>query len=175
LARRSETPVPAGVADRIHSAALHLLRRLRRQDEAMGITAARASALSVAVFAGPVTLGRLAQAEQVSAPTMTRLIVGMEEEGLVKREADPADRRVVWIRPTAKGTRLLTEGRRRRVEALTRDLAALDPVSLSVLAQAAEILDGVARAADIHAAASSRPASENPRTGGGRRGRRRFV
>ena len=127
----------------------------------MGITAARASALSVAVFAGPVTLGRLAQAEQVSAPTMTRLIVGMEEEGLVKREPDPKDRRVVWIRPTAKGTRILTEGRRRRVAALTRELAALDAAGLQTLARAAVILEGVVR-------------GQPTRTGPIRRGRRRF-
>jgi len=128
----------------------------------MGISAARASALSVAVFAGPVTLGRLAAAEQVSAPTMTRLIVGMEEEGLVKREVDPADRRVVWIQPTPKGTRILTEGRRRRVNALARDLASLDDDSLKVLANAATILENLSRPQPHHAP-------------GARAGRRRFV
>ena len=90
----------------------------------MGLTAARASALSVLVFGGrPVTLGALAQAEQVSAPTITRLIVGMERDGLVRREADAADGRVVWLHATAKGARLLHAGRRRRVAALEADLA----------------------------------------------------
>src|SRR6266849_9041139 len=98
-------------ADRLHSAAIHLLRRLRRQDDAMGLTPARASALSIMVFGGPVTLGQLAAAEQVSAPTTTRLIIGMERDGLVRREDDPNDGRVVWLHPTAKGTRLLHEGR----------------------------------------------------------------
>ena len=60
--------VNRSVADRLHSAAIRLLRRLRREDDAMGLTAARASALSVLVFGGrPITLGALAQAEQVSA------------------------------------------------------------------------------------------------------------
>src|ERR1700681_1505433 len=108
------SPVNRSVADRLHSAAIHLLRRLRRQDVAMGLTAARASALSILVFGGgPVTLGQLAAAEQVSAPTVTRLIAGMERDGLLRRDNDPHDGRVVWIRPTAKGTRLLHEGRRR--------------------------------------------------------------
>ena len=120
--------VNRSVADRLHSAAIHLLRRLRREDEAMGLTAARASALSVLVFGGrPVTLGALAQAEQVSAPTITRLIVGMERDGLVRREADAADGRVVWLHATAKGARLLHAGRRRRVAALEADLAACRP------------------------------------------------
>src|SRR3954468_16961469 len=92
------------IADRVHSAAIHLLRRLRRQDDAMGLTPARASALSIMVFGGRVTIGQLAQAEQVSAPTMTRLIVGMERDGLVRREDDPADGRVVWLQATPKGT-----------------------------------------------------------------------
>jgi DNA-binding MarR family transcriptional regulator len=163
---------PLAVADRLHSAALHLLRRLRRHDEAMGITAARASALSVAVFAGPVTLGRLAKAEQVSAPTITRLVVAMEEEGLLKREPDPSDRRVVWIRPTAKGTRLLTEGRTRRVEAFARELSSLDQDSREVLARAAEILEQLGRSeSTLQQTAVTIGATPSP----ARRGRRRHI
>jgi DNA-binding MarR family transcriptional regulator len=150
----------------MHSAALHLLRRLRKHDEAMGITAARASALSVAVFAGPVTLGKLATAEQVSAPTITRLVVAMEQEGLLKREPDPEDRRVVWIRATPKGARLLTEGRKRRVEAFAKDLATLDTDSLTVLSRAAEILEQVGRAPAIAPVTEAATA---------RRGRRRHL
>src|SRR5436189_5059793 len=89
-------PVNLTVADRLHSAAIRLLRRLRREDEAMGLTPARASALSIMVFGGPVTMGSLAKAEQVTAPTATRLVVGMERDGLVRREDDEQDGRVVW-------------------------------------------------------------------------------
>lgn len=163
---------PLTIADRMHSAAVHLLRRLRTHDEAMGITAARASALSVAVFAGPVTLGRLAKAEQVSAPTITRLVVAMEEEGLLTREADHKDRRVVWIRPTAKGARLLTDGRRRRVEAFARELVTLDRQALGVLGRAAEIMEHLGRA---HSAPSESRASANKPRARARRGRRRHI
>jgi len=136
--------VNRSVADRLHSAAIRLLRRLRREDEAMGLTAARASALSVLVFGGrPITLGALAQAEQVSAPTITRLIVGMERDGLVRREADPTDGRVVWLHATAKGGRLLHAGRRRRVAALEADLAGLPPAEREALAAATGILERV--------------------------------
>jgi DNA-binding MarR family transcriptional regulator len=130
-----------GVATRLHSAAIHLLRRLRRQDAAMGLSPARASALSVMVFGGPVTLGSLARAEQVSAPTVTRLIVGMERDGLVRRAPDQRDRRVVWLHATARGTRLLHEGRERRVAALAEDLAALTAAERATLAAAADILE----------------------------------
>src|SRR5476649_246632 len=141
--------VNRSVADRLDSAAIHLLRRLRREDKAMGLTAARASALSVLVFGGrAVTLGALAQAEQVSAPTITRLIVGMERDGLVRREPDPKDGRVVWLHATAKGARLLHAGRRRRVAALEADLATLAPAERQTLAAAAGILDRVLRRPD---------------------------
>src|SRR5438046_9815051 len=91
-------PVNLTVADRLHSAAIHLLRRLRRQDDALGLTPARASALSIMVFGGPVTLGQLAPAEQVSAPTTTRLVIGMERDGLVRRQEEPDDAGGVWRR-----------------------------------------------------------------------------
>ncbi len=129
----------------MHSAAIHLLRKLRKQDEAIGLTAARMSALSVVVFGGPVTIGRLAEAEQVSGPTITRLLAGMERDGLLRRARDTEDRRVVWIRATPRGTRLLQEGRRRRVTALAEELAELDPAELALLARAAELIERVAR------------------------------
>jgi DNA-binding MarR family transcriptional regulator len=141
--------VNRGVADRLHSAAIKLLRRLRREDEAMGLTAARASALSVLVFGGrPITLGALAQAEQVSAPTVTRLIVGMERDGLVRREPDPKDGRVVWLHATPKGAKLLHAGRRRRVAALEADLATLAPVERQTLADATGILERILQGKD---------------------------
>src|SRR5262249_36300017 len=129
------------VADRLHSAAIHLLRRLRRHDEAMGLTPARASALSIIVFGGPVTLGNLARAEQVAAPTITRLIVGMERDGLVRRDADDRDGRVVWLHATPKGARLLHQGRSRRVAALAGDLDRLNAADRATVAAAAEILE----------------------------------
>ena len=135
------------LADRLHSAAIHLLRRLRRHDDTMGLSAARASALSVVVFGGPVTIGQLAHAEQVSAPTMTRLIIGMERDGLVRREADAHDGRIVWLQPTAKGARILHAGRRRRVAALAEDVGALSGDERRTLAAAADILERLVRPA----------------------------
>jgi DNA-binding MarR family transcriptional regulator len=145
---KAVTPA-ADVADRLHSAAIHLLRRLRKQDDASGLSAARMSALSVAVFGGPVTIGQLAKAEQVSAPTMTRLVVGMERDGLVMREGDQTDGRVVWIRATAKGARILQEGRKRRVAALAAQLAGLPAAEVALLSRAADVLEGLAGARDL--------------------------
>src|SRR5207302_8431945 len=81
------------VADGLHSAAIHLLRRVRKQDIASGEGPARLSALSVLVFGGPKTLGELAAAEQVKPPTMSRIVTGLARSRLVKVTADPEDGR----------------------------------------------------------------------------------
>ena len=132
-------------ADRLHSAAIHLLRRLRREDVASGLSGTRLSALSVIVFAGPVTLGELADAEQVRRPTMSRLVAALEELGLVTREPNPADGRAPLLRATPAGVRLLHEGRARRTATLARDLESLPAADLTTLEAAAEILDRLAR------------------------------
>jgi DNA-binding MarR family transcriptional regulator len=143
--RASKASDSERVADRLHSAAIHLLRRLRREDDASGLSAPRLSALSVVVFGGPITLGSLAAAEQVRPPTMTRLVQALEREGLVVRRTQKGDARIVVIHATARGRRLLTEGRMRRVMRLARDLDALKSAELDLLSRAVEILERVVR------------------------------
>jgi len=112
------------LAQQLHSVAIHLLRRLRRTDDQMGLSGPRASALSVLVFGGPASLAQLAKAEQVKPPTMARLVDALETAGLARREADKSDLRAVRIRATPKGRKLLLEGRARRLQQLTRLLEA---------------------------------------------------
>jgi DNA-binding MarR family transcriptional regulator len=134
------------VADQIHSAAIHLLRKLRREDEGSGLNAPRLSALSVIVFGGPVTLGDLAAAEQVRPPTMTRIVNALEEQGLVIKKQNANDGRSTYLSATPAGQKLLMQGRARRVQALAKQIAALNREQRSVLHQAAEILKEVVRA-----------------------------
>jgi DNA-binding MarR family transcriptional regulator len=131
------------VADRLHSAAIHLLRRIRKVDEASGLSAARLSALSVLVFGGPTTVGALARAEQVSAPTMSRLVSGLERDGFVVREAAEDDARAVRVRATPKGRRVLVQGRARRVAELAALFDDISADELLTLGSAAEILERV--------------------------------
>lgn len=144
-AARPNVPGVAEIADRLHSAAIHLLRRLRREDDASGLPAPQLSALSVIVFGGPITLGRLAEAEQVRPPTITRVVASLEAAGLVTRVPDPEDGRVVRVAPTARGTRLLHEGRRRRVANLAEALSTLPPSERAALHRALPILEKVVR------------------------------
>ncbi len=129
------------VADRLHSAAIHLLRRLRKRDVESGVGPAQLSALSVLVFAGPRTLGELARAEQVRPPTMTRIVAGLQRAGLVRRERDAQDGRVVRVRAMRKGVRVMKAGRRRRIETLAAQLRRLDARAVAKLGQAASIME----------------------------------
>jgi DNA-binding MarR family transcriptional regulator len=131
------------IADRLHSVAIHLLRRLRRADAATGIPGPRLSALSVLVFGGPLTVTELATAEQVRPPTMTRIIAALEAAELVEREGDPKDRRLVRVHATRRGIEVLEEGRRRRIGLLARELEALPPADRELLGRSLDTLEQV--------------------------------
>jgi DNA-binding MarR family transcriptional regulator len=137
-------PELLGTADKLHSAAIHLLRRLRVRDRESGIGPAQLSALSVLVFGGARSLGELADAEQVRAPTMSRIVAGLERAGLVKRHATEDGRRVRLV-ATAKGTKILWEGRKRRVESLAQALASLSEEEAQQLGELTELLQQVIR------------------------------
>lgn len=139
------SPAHTHIADQVHSAAIHVLRHVRRQDEALGVGPAGLSALSVLVFVGPRSLKTLAAAEQVKPPTMSRIVTGLERDGFATRVPDPADGRGVVVQATPKGRRVLLTGRRRRVAALARHFADLTNEELDRLRQAAELLERVAR------------------------------
>lgn len=135
------------MADRLHSAAIHLLRRVRARDPESGIGPAQLSALSVLVFAGPRSLGELAGAEQVRPPTMSRIVAGLMRTGLVRRHVTKEDRRRLRLEATARGAELLQAARRRRVESLAATLRSLSVEKVEQLRQAAELIDQLSREA----------------------------
>jgi DNA-binding MarR family transcriptional regulator len=128
------------LADQLHSAAIHLLRQLRKEDDASGISAPRLSALSVVVFGGPLTLGDLARAEQVKPPTMTRIVTGLEKDGLVKRKSDARDGRLTHIVATPKGQKVLFAGRARRVGRLAGAVGRLKSKELAELRRGIQLV-----------------------------------
>jgi DNA-binding MarR family transcriptional regulator len=129
-------------ADRIHSAAIHLLRRVREVDaRAMGLSPARASALSVLVFGGPHSLTELAEAEQVTAATMSRLVTALERERLVRRYPDVNDARAIRLEATAKARRILERGRARRLDLLERLLSGATAREIEAVRVAAEAVE----------------------------------
>lgn len=122
----------------LHGAAIRLLRYMRKEDAASGITGAQLSVLSVLAYGGPQTLGALAAAEQVKPPTMSQLVSALEQLELVARK--PLDRRSAEISLTRKGRQLLEAGRKRRLARLTKALDRLPPEQIDRLGQAAGLI-----------------------------------
>ena len=135
---------PRGTADRLHSAAIHLLRRVRRTDPLTGVPAAQLSALSV-LMGGPRTLGEMASAEHVRPPTMSRLVAEMEAAGLVRRSGDARDARVVRIEMTAKGRRVLAKGRELRIAEIERRVRGLSVAERTALAAGVAAIEKLLR------------------------------
>ncbi len=171
-------PLPPGVrstrrielANRLNSAAIHLLRRIGQDDGADGVTGARLSALSVIVYAGPLTTGALARREGVALPTISRIVDALVRDGLATRLGVEGDRRVVNVQATPAGRLLMERGRSRRIARLAAELEVLDDEELATLEKALVVLGrlespGAARAAagqsgqltDSHAANTRRP------------------
>jgi DNA-binding MarR family transcriptional regulator len=128
------------LASELNSIAIHLVRRLRQADSSLGVSPSRLSALSVLVFGGPRSINALADAEQVAGPTMSKLVNGLEADGLVRRRADPTDGRAVVLSATVKGRRLMERGRRQRVARLATELSGLTAGERRTLRDAAAIL-----------------------------------
>ena len=131
------------LATELNSVAIHLVRRLRRADQSLGVTAARLSALSVLVFGGPQRMQALAEAEQVAGPTMSKIVAALEADGLVQRVPDPADALAVILSATARGRRLMEKGRRQRVERLAAELETVERADRATLHRAVAILRGL--------------------------------
>src|SRR5262245_55886113 len=137
-------PLPPGLASSrlvdlandLNSSAIHLLRRISQEDAADGVTAARASALSVLVTGRPRALGDLARREHVATPTMSRLVEAMVKEGLVTRSPAPESRRAVRVEASPRGRELIERGRTRRIRRLADELATLGSRDLATLERA---------------------------------------
>lgn len=125
---RVPEPVPddlKDVARDLNAGAIHLLRGMRNVDRESGLTPARLSALSVMVFGGPGTLGRLARAEGVAGPTMTRIVDGLCTLGLAERTAHPDNGRAVIISATADGHQVMEMAAQRRFDTIVEAIAEL--------------------------------------------------
>ena len=106
-----------------------------------GSRRARASALSVLVFGGTCSLTELAEAEQVTPATMSKLVAALEREKLVRRYPDVNDARAIRLEATARARRILERGRARRLDVLEGLLAEASRAEVDAVRAAAEVLE----------------------------------
>ncbi len=134
--------IPAEMAAQLRLSSTRLSRQLRREAHT-GLTPSQLSALAAIDNHGPLTLGALAEHEGVAPPSITKVVAIIEEDGLVTRTIDPADRRVSYVTTTARGAALVAESRRRKTAWLTGRIRELTPEQRQRLADALEVLDAL--------------------------------
>jgi DNA-binding MarR family transcriptional regulator len=134
----------AALANALRPAVMRLARRLRQmRDDSLGLNANQLSAMAVLLNSGDLPMGELAAQEKVQPPSMTRIVNGLEERGLVTRQPDPHDRRSARVSLTEGGRQILLANRRRRDQWLAVRIAELEPEERDVLRQCVRILDKV--------------------------------
>ncbi|MGH7606380.1 MAG: MarR family winged helix-turn-helix transcriptional regulator, partial [Gemmatimonadales bacterium] len=152
---RRATPAEVA-ADGLHSAAIHLLRSLRREDARLGVGPAGLSVLSVLVFGGPKTMSELAALEQVRKPTMSRIVTSLERWDMVERLGADDDRRSILVHATATGRVVMRRGRANRLDELARRLErGFTQEEIALLARAAALIDRLARSGELRTSRSS--------------------
>ncbi|MEY2460027.1 MAG: hypothetical protein QOG30_1857 [Acidimicrobiaceae bacterium] len=138
---RTETIDHTDLATRFRFALFPLVRQLRHHN--VDLTASQASALASISRRGPLTVGELAKAEHVSSPMITKIAKGLEEEGLVTRTVDPADKRVTQMAITKEGERRLERSRSRKNAWLARQFDNLSPEELNAISAVIPVLERI--------------------------------
>jgi DNA-binding MarR family transcriptional regulator len=131
------------LGSQLRLAVLRLSRRLRQQT-AGDVTASQLSALSVLAKHGELSLGELAAMERIAPPSMTRIAARLEEQGLLERRIDAADRRVARVAISRAGEELLAETRTRRDAFLAARLQDLTTEDRGILIKAIPLLERLA-------------------------------
>jgi DNA-binding MarR family transcriptional regulator len=152
------------LAQRLNSATVHLMRALRQDTSPSGLAAEHRSALGVVVFAGPISIGALARSERVGAPAMTKTVGILEAAGLVIRERDPLDARVVQVHAKRKAKELVLRGRDERVVRIGKALAAFTPAETARLKAAIGTFERLVRDLEAAARRESAPVRRSSRS-----------
>jgi DNA-binding MarR family transcriptional regulator len=139
----ADTGDTGDVAARLRLVIARLARQLRHHTSA-GLTPSQHSALASVDIHGPLRLGDLARREQVTPPTITRIVSRLEDDGLVVRTTERADRRHAQVRITDEGRRRMAESRHRRTAWLAERLGSLAPADQEHLRSALPVLEALA-------------------------------
>jgi DNA-binding MarR family transcriptional regulator len=134
------------LAARVRVSVTRLTRRLRAQRADTGVSLTHLSAMATLYSCGPMTPSKLAAAERVRPPSVTRVLAALQEAGLIRRLEDAGDRRQSIIMLTDVGIDHL------HAEAAVTErwpherLADLSEPDRETLRRAVNIIDGMAEA-----------------------------
>ncbi len=137
-------PDVAPLANELRLAIHRLTRRLRQEHPNTDLTLTQISALAIIWREGPITAGDLALREQVRPPSITRVVDGLENAGVVVRKDNPADGRQVLVEITGEGVKRMESYVASRQAWLAQQLAGLSVKDREILHRAAAVLNELA-------------------------------
>jgi DNA-binding MarR family transcriptional regulator len=135
---------PDELAIDLRTAVMRTSRRLRVEATGDVITPGQYTVLAQLNSNGPQTLRALAEREHVQAPSMTRIVNALTEQGFVTRNAHPDDGRQVQVGITPAGEDVLAEAREQRTAWLAQRVAGLSEEERLTLSRAARIMQQLA-------------------------------
>lgn len=133
----------ADVAGRLRLAVARL-QRIVRQQAMGGLNLAEGSCLAVIDRHGPLSLSDVASRENLSAPSITKIVTRLEGQGLIERLTDHTDRRISLVAVSRKGAALLERIRSSRTAYLDRRLHELSEDDLARLLAALPVIESLA-------------------------------
>ena len=136
----ADPTAPDALAIDLRTAVMRTSRRLRVEATGDVITPGQYTVLALLHGSGPSTLRALAESEHVQAPSMTRIVNALADQGFVTRSAHPDDGRQVRVDITDAGRHVLAEARSQRTAWLARRVAGLSGEDRLILSQAARIM-----------------------------------
>jgi DNA-binding MarR family transcriptional regulator len=113
---------------------------IRQLDALRQMSFSAVATLSTLDSSGPCRVTELAGREGISQPSMTAMVSRLERQGLVERQHDPSDGRIVLVAITGAGQDMLRRRQAGRVAFLSSLIGALDPAEQGVLGNAAAAL-----------------------------------
>jgi DNA-binding MarR family transcriptional regulator len=135
----------AELASTLRVSVMRLSRRLRAERLQTDLSLNQLATLGTLDRHGPLTPRELAAHERVQPPSMTRVLAGLEERGLILRTPHASDGRQHLVSLTADARTLLKEDRRKREAWLAQRLAELTQDERDVLRAAAPVIERLTR------------------------------
>ena len=139
-----QNQLDAEQAARLRAVIGRLARGLRPTVAGSNLTPSQTSVLFTVVRYGPLGLGEVAEIESVNPTMLSRITAQLCDAGLIRREADPADRRAAFVKATAAGRRMRERIHKERNEALSAHVVKLDERERKALLKALPVLEALA-------------------------------
>ncbi|HVT65134.1 MAG TPA: MarR family transcriptional regulator [Mycobacteriales bacterium] len=136
----------ADAAARLRAIVGAMSRRLNSTARGADLTTSQLSTLGVVARQGPLRLSELAEIEHMNPTMLSRVVGTLVDAGLLRRTADPDDRRAGLVEVTATGRRTHDRLREQRGRILAEGLAELDDAEREHVERALPALEALVAA-----------------------------